>query len=120
MKKTAYSLFVILMLMITFTACGKSAEEKIIVGTWRCDGATYVSYLTFNEDMTCSQTITATSATLSALNVTNTQNGTYEIDKGTLMIFFDGNLEYLAVTRFEDDKMIWESVFEDVIYVRES
>jgi len=117
MKKTASIFFVILMVMITFTACGKSEEEKQIIGTWRYDGSSYVSVLTFNEDMTCTEIVTSKS---SYIDVEITKSGIYEIKKGSLMIFLDGNLEYTAVVRFEDDKMIWANVFGDNVYVRES
>lgn len=58
MKKAAYLLFGMLMIIITMTACGKSEEEKQIIGTWRYESS-YVSILTFNEDMTCTETVTA-------------------------------------------------------------
>lgn len=103
--------------MMLMTACGKSAEEKQIVGTWRYEGTTYVSVFTFNEDMTCSEThITSINST--PLEIT--QSGTYELSKGTLMVYFDGNMEYLANIRFEDDKMIWLSILDDLVFARES
>lgn len=117
MKKTVCLLFGILMIMITMTACGKSKEEKQIIGTWRHEGATYVSVLTFNEDMTCAETQTLPIASAS---IESTKSGTYEISKGTLMIYFGDKMEYLANIRFEDDKMIWASIFDDVIYRRVS
>lgn len=120
MKKAAFPFFAVLIIMITLTACGKSEEEKMLVGSWRYDGASYYSVLTFNEDMTCSETTTATSSTLSALNIKGTKNGTYKMKKGTLTIYFDGVPQYIVQPKFEDDKMIWESIIEDIVYVKES
>ncbi len=116
MKKTICLLFGMLILMITMTSCGKSENEKQIIGTWRYDGSSYVSVLTFNDDMTCSETMTAS---INSSDMTYTKFGSYEIDKNLLMIYFDGNMEYLASIRFEDNKMIWLSVFDDTVYVRE-
>ncbi len=116
MKKAAYLLFGMLMIIITMTACGKSEEEKQIIGTWRYESS-YVSILTFNEDMTCTETVTAS---VNSIDVENTRNGTYEINNGTLIIYFDGQPDHLANFKFEDDKMIWANIFDDVIYIRES
>lgn len=116
MKKALCLLFGMFMLMITMTGCGKSEEEKKIIGTWRHESS-YVSVLTFNEDMTCTETLTGSAG---VFDIENTKCGTYEIKNGMLVIYFDGNPEYLASTKFEDDKMIWLSVFDDVVYVRQS
>ncbi|MGN0643318.1 MAG: lipocalin family protein [Huintestinicola sp.] len=115
MKKAVCILLGMLMLTLTMTACGKTEEEKAIIGTWRHE-STYVSVLTFNEDMTCTEIL---SSLPGAVDFTTTKTGTYQISKGTLSINLNGNLEYLAVVKFEDDKMIWLSAFDDVIYVRE-
>lgn len=115
MKRIAFLVFGILMLMTVMTACGKSKEEKLIVGTWRYEGSEYVSVITFNEDMTCTETVTAS---INSFNIENTKNGTYEINKETLMIYFDNKLDHLANFRLENDKMIWESILDDVVYVR--
>ncbi|MGN0666471.1 MAG: lipocalin family protein [Huintestinicola sp.] len=104
------------MLMLTMTACGKSEEEKMIIGTWKRDNVSYESYLIFNEDMTCTET---TSAKVLSSDVSNTKNGTYEIKNGTLVIYFNGKMEYAAELKFEDDKMIWPNIIEDIVYVRE-
>lgn len=122
LKKVVHPVLAIIILIITMTACGKSEEEKIIVGSWRYDVATYYSVLTFNEDMTCSETIAATSSDLAALNLKGTKTGTYEIKKGILTIYFNGDSvpKYLVRTKFEDNKMIWENMIEDIVYVRES
>ena len=102
-------------MMIVMTACGKSAEEKNIIGTWRYEGDTFTSIFTFNDDMTCSE---KRISKMSNFEFEIEQSGTYEISKKTLLVYFNGENEYLTNIRFEDGNLIWESFLDDLVYTR--